>query len=54
MTAFPWTYRFARPGEVPIPIFEVMMRDAVFTEIALMATAYTFVVVRALLANMFP
>ena len=50
MNTFPKTYRFARPGEVPIPRFEAIKRDPVLMEVALMEVANIFVVVRALLA----
>ena len=50
MTTFPRTYRFARPGEVPIPRLEVIKSVPVLIEVALMEVANRFVVVRALLA----
>ena len=38
MITLPRTYRFARPGEVPIPRFEETTSVPVFMEVVLIAT----------------
>lgn len=54
MIIFPRTYRFARPGEVPMPILEVTQSEPAFKKLILAEVVKILGVVREFDAYMFP